>query len=186
MPDVSVGRRVQSPVRATPRVRLRVLVLPRVIGGRQSAAGGVSALARLGGGIGAPWPRHFLVRQGTPRDPATTSIALHQRTVGTGEEGQLRRKRNGNAGRTEVNALTNNGNAAAHLFDFGLVAVSFNYPSRTRAIAPDWPSDSHFSMQPGNRPAGPVTQRGRRYFQNRFYRSWLFQPLQWLYGAWIY
>ena len=129
-------------------------VIPAVIAGAVGMGAGL--------GIGLVAASHGSV--GTPRGPATTSIASSAQWAG--ERAQLVREKDGNWTYESMPLdITGNG---TYLFDFGPVAASFNYPSGPRAIAFDWPSDSHFSMLPGNRPARTVTQRGKRYFQISF------------------
>ena len=78
--------------------------------------------------------------------------------------------------------ITGNG---THLFDFGPVPASFDYPSNPKGLAFDWPSDGHFSVVPANSVMHTVTLRGKRYFQIGFSIFHFSSPYRG-YRAWMY
>ena len=132
-------------------------------------AGTVGLVAGLGIGLVAA----SRGSTGTPRGPATASIASSAQWAGEGA--QLERDTGRNWAYESI-PIDVKGNGT-YLFDFGPVPASFDYPSRPEGITFDWPSDSHFSMWPATTPPLYRDPAGQTVFPGRFHRVQLFQPL---------
>ena len=173
VPTSPVGRRgVESGAGYTRGVAVRPIsrVIPAVI------AGAVGMVAGLG--IGLVAASHGSA--GTPRGPATTSIASSAQWAGEGP--QLERDTGRNWAYESI-PIDVKGNGT-YFFNFGPVPASFDYPSSPSGIAFDWPSDSRFSIVGATAPHY-VALRGKRYVQMGFSVSNFSSPYRG-YKAWIY
>ena len=145
-------------------------VIPVIIAGAVPMGAGV--------GVGLLAASHGSV--GTPRGPATTSIASSAQWAAEGA--QLERETHGNWAYESVPVdIKENG---AYFFDFGLLSASFDYPSNPRGIAFDCPADRRFSIVGATAPHY-VALGGRRYVQIGFSVFHFSSPYNG-YKAWIY
>ena len=133
-----------------------------------------------GVGIGLVAASHGSI--GTPGRTVATSVASSAQWAAEGAQ-LILDKDNGNWAYESVPIdITGNG---THLFDFGPVPASFDYPSNPNALAFDWPSDGHFSVVPANSVMHTVSLRGKRYFQIGFSIFHFSSPYRG-YRAWMY
>ena len=166
----SARRKVRYGLHEGVAVRSVSRVIPAVIAGAVGMGAGL--------GIGLVAASHGST--GTPRGPATTSVASSAQWAGRGA--QLERD-TGRHWAYESIPIDVKGNGR-YFFDFGPVPASFDYPSNPSGIAFDWPSDPRFSVVGATAPHY-VALRGKRYVQMGFSVSHFSSPYRG-YRAWIY
>ena len=140
----------------------------------------IAGTVGLGAGIGIGLVAASHGPAGTPRGPATTSIASSAQWA---REGTQLGRDSGRNWAYESIPIDVKGNGR-YFFDFGPVPASFDYPSNPSGISFDWPSDSRFSVVGATAPHY-VALRGKRYVQMGFSVSHFSRPYRG-YRAWIY